>query len=61
MTTEEVISIAKTLRPGFLKERKSRTFMDTMWYELLYEEALMVKYFGGNSWEEALRAAGWKG
>src|SRR6266478_6945909 len=53
MTNDEVIEIDKTLKPNF----KMLHVTEAKRYWLSWEETMVV----GNSWEEALRSAGWKG
>jgi len=59
MTIEEVIAIAKTLNDKFYKIEMSQDWSDD-------KPIYIIQYFGnqifeGNSWEEALGNAGWKG
>lgn len=53
MATDEVIEIAKTLKSNF----KMLHVTEAKRYWLSWEGTMVV----GNSWEEALRSAGWKG
>lgn len=53
MTIDDVIEIAKTLKPNF----KMLHVTEAKRYWLSWEGTMIV----GNSWEEALRNAGWKG
>lgn len=56
MTIEEVITIAKMLRPDFVTF-SVYGFDSEKAHRLLYDH----ETFFGDSWEEALREAGWKG
>jgi hypothetical protein len=68
MTIEEVIAIAKTLRPGFFQAEEVKIYRlrkDTLLTQIVYVLVYLVDgnrdNFEGDSWEEALRFAGWKG
>jgi len=60
VTIEEVISIAKTLKPGFIciSMYDSQDEIDPFAIEYFYNGS---KEFVGKSWEQALFNAGWKG
>lgn len=57
MTTEEVIVIAETLRPGFYKAEID----EGGWYWLVFSDYAGCYSYCGNSWVEALKDAGWTG
>ena len=57
MQIEEVIAIAKTLRDGFSKEEID----ESGWHWLVFSDYGGCYNYSGNSWEDALRSAGWKG
>jgi len=64
MPPKEVIAIAKTLRPydiGIVKLREHKTWRDERMTGCSFEINAYGLYGMGNSWEEALRSAGWKG
>jgi len=63
MDIETVIAIAKTLRPEFVRARITYWFDGFINIELIYKDTDTTTggVWRGNSWEEALRNAGWKG
>ena len=63
MTIEQVVEIAKTLQPG-MRFVKASLFSPELYeslYELEYSGEFDSYSFSGDSWESALRNAGWKG
>lgn len=63
MDIETVIAIAKELMPGFVRARMTCWFDGFINVELIYKstDTTLGGVWRGNSWEEALRNAGWKG
>lgn len=67
MTTEEVIAIAKTLRDNahfihLSSEMYASESYSSQMYLLHYLDADMKDViYGGDSWEDVLKEAGWKG
>lgn len=57
MTIEEVIAIAKTLRPGFY----NATIDASGWHWLTYSTEYGNENFSEISWAAVLLDAGWKG
>jgi len=60
MTIEEVIAIAKTLRPDYRQISVGDPALYHDNYRIEYGKYGPIFYYG-NSWEDALRSAGWKG
>ena len=64
MTIEEVIAIAKTLRPSFTEfiyDARTKRYKLAYDTRIMPDDYVVKQRFSGFTVEEALRNAGWKG